>query len=185
MGKYYCDYCDVYLTHDSAAVRKQHNDGNRHKQNVCSYYLQLITARMQAKVDRVIEEFETELAAGTLTPTYGLSTVEGAIPVPPQVYGDLMPIPPPQPLMPIQNVPMYGGVPPATLQGVPGPYANGGEVAHAPVVVNVEGTKVEGTKTEAVQSPAVTPGPQNGSNGIKQVSPQAGDVADVRMEIAS
>lgn len=25
MPRYYCDYCDVFLTHDSPSVRKQHN----------------------------------------------------------------------------------------------------------------------------------------------------------------
>jgi U1 small nuclear ribonucleoprotein C len=31
MPRYYCDYCDVYLTHDSPAVRKAHNTGRKHK----------------------------------------------------------------------------------------------------------------------------------------------------------
>lgn len=31
MPRYYCDYCDTYLTHDSASVRKQHNAGYKHK----------------------------------------------------------------------------------------------------------------------------------------------------------
>lgn len=40
MPRYYCDYCDTYLTHDSAAVRKQHNSGFKHKANVRNYYMQ-------------------------------------------------------------------------------------------------------------------------------------------------
>lgn len=31
MPKYYCDYCDVFLTHDSPSVRKTHNGGRKHK----------------------------------------------------------------------------------------------------------------------------------------------------------
>ena len=31
MPRYYCDYCDAYLTHDSASVRKQHSQGFKHK----------------------------------------------------------------------------------------------------------------------------------------------------------
>ncbi|GMI66561.1 hypothetical protein HRI_000325400 [Hibiscus trionum] len=31
MPRYYCDYCDTYLTHDSPSVRKQHNAGYKHK----------------------------------------------------------------------------------------------------------------------------------------------------------
>lgn len=34
----YCDYCDVFLTHDSASVRKAHNSGRSHAQNVRDYY---------------------------------------------------------------------------------------------------------------------------------------------------
>ncbi|XP_066321619.1 U1 small nuclear ribonucleoprotein C-2-like isoform X2 [Miscanthus floridulus] len=32
MPRYYCDYCDTYLIHDSPSVRKQHNAGYKHKQ---------------------------------------------------------------------------------------------------------------------------------------------------------
>mmetsp|Transcript_7356 Transcript_7356/g.25319 ORF Transcript_7356/g.25319 Transcript_7356/m.25319 type:complete len:124 (-) Transcript_7356:94-465(-) len=38
MPRYYCDYCDAYLTHDSASVRKQHVTGFKHKANVRAYY---------------------------------------------------------------------------------------------------------------------------------------------------
>jgi U1 small nuclear ribonucleoprotein C len=42
MPKYYCDYCDVYLTHDSPSVRKLHNSGWKHKTNVKAYYSQFL-----------------------------------------------------------------------------------------------------------------------------------------------
>lgn len=32
--KLYCDYCDMYLTHDSPSVRKTHNIDRKHKENV-------------------------------------------------------------------------------------------------------------------------------------------------------
>ena len=123
MGKYYCDYCDVFLTHDSAAVRKQHNDGNRHKQNVCSYYLQLITSRTQSKVDQVIEEFEVKIATGELRPTYGLPGVEGAIAIPPHIYRGLMPAPAPTPVPDLTSPPVLvpGSIPPSVLSPVVGP----------------------------------------------------------------
>lgn len=41
MPKYYCDYCDTYLTHDSASVRKSHIEGVRHQAAVRAYYAQL------------------------------------------------------------------------------------------------------------------------------------------------
>ncbi|KAH8785297.1 U1 zinc finger-domain-containing protein [Diaporthe sp. PMI_573] len=38
MPKFFCDYCDVYLTHDSMSVRKAHNSGRNHLRNVIDYY---------------------------------------------------------------------------------------------------------------------------------------------------
>lgn len=40
MPKFYCDYCDIFLTHDSPSVRKAHNTGWKHKINVREWYLQ-------------------------------------------------------------------------------------------------------------------------------------------------
>ena len=40
MPRYFCDYCDVYLTHDSAPGRKQHIRGWKHRENVKQYYEQ-------------------------------------------------------------------------------------------------------------------------------------------------
>jgi len=48
MPKYYCDYCDVFLTHDSQAGRKQHNHGRRHQENVRQYYAQFLAHNVQA-----------------------------------------------------------------------------------------------------------------------------------------
>ena len=42
MTRYYCEYCDAYLTHDSATVRRQHISGFKHKANVRNYYLQFM-----------------------------------------------------------------------------------------------------------------------------------------------
>ncbi|KAL9656482.1 hypothetical protein ABK040_005246 [Willaertia magna] len=42
MPKYYCDYCDVFLTNDSPGVRKLHNNGWKHKTNVRAYYAQFV-----------------------------------------------------------------------------------------------------------------------------------------------
>ena len=36
MPRYYCDYCDAYLTHDSRSVRKQHCSGFKHKVSAVS-----------------------------------------------------------------------------------------------------------------------------------------------------
>jgi U1 zinc finger len=79
MGKCYCDYCDVFLTHDSVAVRKQHNDGNRHRQNVCEYYRQFVGKEGQDKVNAVVAEFEMLVAKGMVRPSFGISVINGII----------------------------------------------------------------------------------------------------------
>ena len=38
MPRYYCDYCEVYLAHDSFRSRRQHMYGWKHRANVKMYY---------------------------------------------------------------------------------------------------------------------------------------------------
>ncbi|CAG7894147.1 unnamed protein product, partial [Brassica rapa] len=54
--RYYCDYCDTYLTHDSPSVRKQHNAGYKHKANVRIYYQQFEEQQTQSLIDQRIKE---------------------------------------------------------------------------------------------------------------------------------
>ncbi|KAF0983144.1 hypothetical protein FDP41_011122 [Naegleria fowleri] len=42
MPKFYCDYCDVFLTNDSISVRKLHYKGWKHKTNVRAFYAQFV-----------------------------------------------------------------------------------------------------------------------------------------------
>uniref|UniRef100_A0A914EME5 U1 small nuclear ribonucleoprotein C n=1 Tax=Acrobeloides nanus TaxID=290746 RepID=A0A914EME5_9BILA len=51
MPKYYCDYCDVFLTHDSRTVRKTHNGGRKHKDNVRAYYQAWLEDQAQKLID--------------------------------------------------------------------------------------------------------------------------------------
>ncbi|OLL24250.1 U1 small nuclear ribonucleoprotein C [Neolecta irregularis DAH-3] len=53
MPKFYCDYCDVYLTHDSTSVRRAHNHGRAHIQNVIDYYLKISQEQLQSKIDSI------------------------------------------------------------------------------------------------------------------------------------
>lgn len=48
MPKYYCEYCDIYLTHSSAGGRRQHNSGRKHINNKIEYYTALIREKMLA-----------------------------------------------------------------------------------------------------------------------------------------
>ncbi|KAG0025160.1 hypothetical protein BGZ81_007355 [Podila clonocystis] len=53
MPKYYCDYCDIFLTHDSSSVRKAHNAGRNHLINVKTYYSELSQESTQSVVDTI------------------------------------------------------------------------------------------------------------------------------------
>merc|ERR1712131_452189 len=52
MPKYYCDYCDTFLTHDSPSVRKTHNAGRKHKDNVRTYYQEWLEKQTQNILDK-------------------------------------------------------------------------------------------------------------------------------------
>lgn len=51
MPKYYCDYCDTFLTHDSPSVRKTHCTGRKHKDNVKFYYQKWMEEQAQHLID--------------------------------------------------------------------------------------------------------------------------------------
>lgn len=42
MPKYYCEYCDIYLTHSSPGGRRQHASGRKHISMKIEYYQNLI-----------------------------------------------------------------------------------------------------------------------------------------------
>lgn len=63
MPRYYCDYCDTYLTHDSPSVRKQHNAGYKHKGNVRTYYQQYEAQQNQYLIDQKVKEHLGQAAA--------------------------------------------------------------------------------------------------------------------------
>eukprot|EP01125_Pyxidicula_operculata_P021943 TRINITY_DN8779_c0_g1_i1.p1 TRINITY_DN8779_c0_g1~~TRINITY_DN8779_c0_g1_i1.p1 ORF type:complete len:115 (-),score=26.87 TRINITY_DN8779_c0_g1_i1:65-409(-) len=68
MPKYYCDYCDIYLTHDSPSVRKSHNDGWKHKAAVKAYYSQFEQDETQEIINARIRAYEQKLAFGNMPP---------------------------------------------------------------------------------------------------------------------
>ncbi|KAK6189795.1 hypothetical protein SNE40_001787 [Patella caerulea] len=58
MPKYYCDYCDTYLTHDSPSVRKTHCNGRKHKENVRLFYQKWLEEQVQKLVDDTTAAFK-------------------------------------------------------------------------------------------------------------------------------
>jgi U1 small nuclear ribonucleoprotein C len=57
MPKFFCDYCDVYLTHDSMSVRKAHNAGRNHLRNVVEYYQQIGHEKAQSVIDSITSSY--------------------------------------------------------------------------------------------------------------------------------
>mmetsp|Transcript_41364 Transcript_41364/g.67092 ORF Transcript_41364/g.67092 Transcript_41364/m.67092 type:complete len:149 (-) Transcript_41364:891-1337(-) len=107
MPKYYCDYCDVFLTHDSYAVRKQHNNGLKHKNNVKAYYAQFEEQQTQDLIDRIVKDAEAKKAQGLLGPPLPFPGMPGLPPI------GLPPLLPP---------PFGRGMPPPPISGVGGPH---------------------------------------------------------------
>ncbi|EEB95728.1 hypothetical protein MPER_05256 [Moniliophthora perniciosa FA553] len=62
MPKHYCDYCDVFLTHDSASVRKAHNSGKNHLANVKDYYASLGHDKAQSIIDQITSAYEASIS---------------------------------------------------------------------------------------------------------------------------
>ncbi|XP_053695670.1 U1 small nuclear ribonucleoprotein C [Sabethes cyaneus] len=96
MPKYYCDYCDTYLTHDSPSVRKTHCTGRKHKDNVKFYYQKWMEEQAQHLIDATTAAFKAgKIAQNPFTagppkpnvaippPTLGMPTRPGMIPTMP------------------------------------------------------------------------------------------------------
>eukprot|EP00808_Paulinella_micropora_P009111 g17020.t1 len=100
MPKYYCNYCDIFLTHDSQAGRKQHNHGRKHQENVRQFYLQFTAGGAPA-------------VPGQSVPLLGASPMQPIVPAP----GLLAPGVPGRPVM---HVGAPGAPPPFGMPGQPG-----------------------------------------------------------------
>uniref|UniRef100_A0AAV1UJP4 U1 small nuclear ribonucleoprotein C n=1 Tax=Peronospora matthiolae TaxID=2874970 RepID=A0AAV1UJP4_9STRA len=127
MPRYYCDYCDTYLTHDSQAGRKQHNRGWKHRENVKLYYEQFLAG--QGVVMTPGEWLRGPMPTGSLPPRpSGLHNggMPGGYPPRGGPPRGLMPPPGIRPPMfrgpPPRGPPMMGGM---DFRGLPGPGSMG------------------------------------------------------------
>ncbi|CAI2350539.1 unnamed protein product [Caenorhabditis sp. 36 PRJEB53466] len=93
MPKYYCDYCDTFLTHDSPSVRKTHNGGRKHKDNVRMFYQKWMEDQAQKLVDQTARAFATNRMQGAVP-----RTTMGMAPVPPVGHHPMMGGPPGMPM---------------------------------------------------------------------------------------
>ncbi|KAM5290661.1 LOW QUALITY PROTEIN: U1 small nuclear ribonucleoprotein C-like [Glossophaga mutica] len=110
MPKFYCDYCDTYLTHDSPSVRKTHCSGRKHR-NVKGYSQKW----MEEQAQRVIDKTATAFQQREIPPTpFPVPPPSGAmIPPPPSLHG-----PPCPGMMPALHM---GGPPMMPMMGPPPP----------------------------------------------------------------
>uniref|UniRef100_A0A8D1DIX6 U1 small nuclear ribonucleoprotein C n=1 Tax=Sus scrofa TaxID=9823 RepID=A0A8D1DIX6_PIG len=111
LSRFYCDYCDTYLTHDSPSVRKTHCSGRKHKENVKDYYQKWMEEQAQSLIDKTTAAFQQ----GKIPPTpFSAPPPAGAmIPPPPSLPG------PPRPGM--MPAPHMGGPPMMPMMGPPPP----------------------------------------------------------------
>ena len=93
MPKYFCDYCDTYLTHDSPSVRKTHCSGRKHKENVKIYYQKWMEEQAQSLIDATTAAFKAgkiqnnPFAAGKGPAAGGREPGGAAIPPPANMGG--------------------------------------------------------------------------------------------------
>ncbi|KAH8601037.1 U1 zinc finger-domain-containing protein [Bisporella sp. PMI_857] len=112
MPKFFCDYCDVYLTHDSMSVRKAHNSGRNHLRNVVDYYQQIGHEKAQSVIDSITNSYAAE-GQSSSNPMLGKNPgVNPMIPPPFPFPGGVPPPPFGMPGMP-------GMIPPPGGRGMP------------------------------------------------------------------
>ncbi|XP_044523387.1 U1 small nuclear ribonucleoprotein C-like [Gracilinanus agilis] len=123
MPKFYCDYCDTYLTHDSPSVRKTHCSGRKHKENVRDYYQKWMEEQAQSLIDKTTITFQQ----GRIPPNLFSALPPGGPMIPPP--HPTMMGPPPPGMMPVgpppgMRMPMGGHMPmmPGLLMMRPLPY---------------------------------------------------------------
>lgn len=109
MPKFFCDYCDVYLTHDSMSVRKAHNTGRNHLRNVVDYYQQIGHDKAQSVIDSITSSYAAEGQSGSNPMLQGHGPMGGmGMGGPPMGFGGGFPPPGMPPGMKCANVRKMG-----------------------------------------------------------------------------
>lgn len=134
MPKYYCDYCDTYLTHDSPSVRKTHNGGKKHKDSVRLYYTKWIEEQAQSYIDQTTANYKAQMNMphlGMLPPGFIGAVPPGAVPVMnPMMQHRPIGLPGPgQPMLQHPNAPHMNQ--PNPMNFTPGPMGSGIPVPQA------------------------------------------------------
>ena len=72
-GRYFCDYCDTFLTHDSPSVRKTHNNGRKHKENVRYFYQKWVEEKAQSLIDQTTAQYSKVAGGAAVSPAASLA----------------------------------------------------------------------------------------------------------------
>jgi len=183
MGKYYCDYCDVFLTHDSSSVRKAHNAGRNHLTNVKDYYASLGHDQAQDIIDQITKMYESGVPPNRPypQPPSGLNGLMQGLGGPPRFGGGPMSMGPPPPFFggpPMSGPPGFNGPPPG-FNGPPG--GMGGALPPPPGFMGGPPPGFFGGPPGggppgpgAFAPPSLSGGPQGPSNGTGGGSPAGG-----------
>ncbi|KAF9290549.1 hypothetical protein BGZ68_006785 [Mortierella alpina] len=121
MPKYYCDYCDIFLTHDSSSVRKAHNAGRNHLINVKTYYSELPPSATQSVLDTINKAYaeaatRTDMASHDRDLQQSIPQQYSGYPQYPTLGG---------PFNPYGRPPSFPGMPPGMPPMRPGDRPNG------------------------------------------------------------
>lgn len=121
MPKYYCDYCETYLTHDSPSVRKTHCYGRKHKDNVKFYYMLWLEKRAQNFIDATTAAFKAGKIPSAQYANAAKPPAGVMMPPPPNFQGLTRPFAPGQ-VMPVMGPPFMAPFPcPMPVMRPPGP----------------------------------------------------------------
>ncbi|UXI14746.1 DNA repair protein RAD51 4-like [Sarcoptes scabiei] len=101
MPKYYCDYCDTFLTHDSPSVRKTHCNGRKHRENVRFYYQKWMEEQAQNLIDVTTAAFKANKAL--IPPALAFKPLAAGLSIPGVPPGIRFPPGPPPPTIPIAS----------------------------------------------------------------------------------
>ncbi|KAJ4417241.1 U1 small nuclear ribonucleoprotein C [Gnomoniopsis sp. IMI 355080] len=185
MPKFFCDYCDVYLTHDSMSVRKAHNSGRNHIRNVVDYYQQIGHEKAQSVIDSITSSYAAEGQAhnNPMLPQNqpgGSAGGFGAFPPPPM--GGMPPFPFPGGMPPPGfPVPPPGGlgVPPAGAafpagMPVPPPIRPGSGFSMPPFPPPITPTSAGGSSVPPPGSGGFPIPPPGAPGGLPFPPPQGG-----------
>ncbi|OAY71390.1 U1 small nuclear ribonucleoprotein C [Ananas comosus] len=164
MPRYYCDYCDTYLTHDSPSVRKQHNAGYKHKANVRSYYQQFEEQQTQSLIDQRIKEHLGQAAA--FQQQVGAAFNQHLLSMPGGMPRPRLPVLPP-PVLPIGATPPISGLRPPVLPtpivGAPGYAVAPGAPTVPPPMVPPGATSMPMQMPSLPRPPTLTPPASGGA----------------------